>query len=296
MTGLSLEQPGVRSGTARRRGLTPQRATFILRWVVIVAFGLAMGFPLLYLFSSSLMSATDVSAYPPHLLPPSIDWGNYADAYTYLTGRTIANTFIYALGILVLQLVITLPAGFALAKIRFRGAPVILALLVVPMFLPTNVVLVPLYAVTQQLGLIGDYPGMIIPVVGRTAFGTLLFRQFFLSLPTGLIEAARLDGAGWFRTLWSIAAPLARPAIAAYASITFLNAWNDYIWPLISAPDDAHRVMSVALAPLANGQLSNIPPNVGLAAAVISTVPVLLAFLFAQRWYVQGIVGTGVDY
>jgi len=296
VTGSSISLAGARPVSVRSRKLSPQRALSVLHWVVIAAFGIAMGFPLFYLFSSSLMTAHDVSAYPPHLLPPTVEWSNFAAAFDYLTGRTILNTFIYAVGILVLQLAITLPAGFALAKMKFRAAPVILVLLVVPMFLPTNVVLVPLYAVTQQLGLIGDYPGMIIPVVGRTAFGTLLFRQFFLSLPTGLIEAARLDGAGWVRILWSIATPLARPAIAAYASITFLNAWNDYIWPLISAPDDAHRVMSVALAPLATGQLSNIPPNMGLAAAVISTVPVLLAFLFAQRWYVQGIVGTGVDY
>ncbi len=276
--------------------LSTARALVILRWVVIAAVGAAMGFPLFYLFSSSLMNAHDVSAYPPHLLPPSIDWSNFARAFDYLTGRTIVNTFVYSIGVLLIQLVIVLPAGFALAKIPFRAAPVILAFLIIPMFLPTNVVLVPLYVVTHQLGLIGGYAGMIIPVVGRTAFGTLLFRQFFVSLPTGLVEAARLDGAGWLRTLWSIATPLARPAIAAYASITFLNAWNDYIWPLVSAPDDAHRVMSVALAPLAGGQLSTIPPNVGLAAAVISTVPVLVAFLLAQRWYVRGIVGTGVDY
>jgi len=287
---------GARRAPRKKAVISTKRAGFILRWVVIAAVGIVMGFPLFYLFSSSLMTAHDVSAYPPHLLPPVVNWANFVDAFNYLTGRTIFNTFLYSIGILVLQLVIVLPAGFALARIPFKGAAIILGFLLVPMFLPTTVVLVPLFVVTHQLGLVGGYAGMIIPIVGRTAFGTLLFRQFFVGLPPALIEAARMDGAGWFRILWSVALPLARPAIAAYASITFLNAWNDYIWPLVSAPDDAHRVMSVALAPLASGQLSNIPPNIGLAAAVISTIPVLITFLFAQKWYVQGIVGTGVDY
>jgi len=287
---------GARRAPRKKAVISTKRAGFILRWVVIAAVGIVMGFPLFYLFSSSLMTAHDVSAYPPHLLPPVVNWANFVDAFNYLTGRTIFNTFLYSIGILVLQLVIVLPAGFALARIPFKGAAIILGFLLVPMFLPTTVVLVPLFVVTHQLGLVGGYAGMIIPIVGRTAFGTLLFRQFFVGLPPALIESARMDGAGWFRILWSVALPLARPAIAAYASITFLNAWNDYIWPLVSAPDDAHRVMSVALAPLASGQLSNIPPNIGLAAAVISTIPVLITFLFAQKWYVQGIVGTGVDY
>lgn len=116
-----------------------------------------------------------------------------------------------------------------------------------------------------------------------------------LVVPRELIEAARIDGAGWFNVLGRIAIPLARPAIAAYCSVTFLGAWNMYIWPLIIAPKPEMATLPVALAPLARSQYQLVTPNVGLAAAVLSTLPVLLVFLLTQKWYVRGVVGTGVD-
>ncbi|TDC45837.1 carbohydrate ABC transporter permease [Jiangella ureilytica] len=276
--------------------MKPSTAVTVTRYTAILVIGLAMGLPLFYLFSSSLMTPQDVSAYPPHLVPPEFRWANFSDAYDFLGGRTIANSFIYSFGIVILQLCIALPAGFALAKVRFRGSRALLVFFAIPMFLPNNVVLVPLYVVTNELGLIGSYAGLILPIVGRTAFATLLFRQFFLTLPDGLIDAAKLDRAGWLRIVRHVAVPLSGPAVAAYASITFLNSWNDFIWPLVAAPGDDYRVMTVALAPLAYQEgLSNVPPNVGMAAAVISVIPVLLVFVFTQRWYIQGVVGTGTD-
>lgn len=268
----------------------------LTQYSAIIVVGLMMGLPLFYLVSSALMTAPDVSAYPPHLVPPQIRWQNFSDAFAFLGGRTILNSCIYSFGIVILQLCIALPTGFALAKFRFRGAKLMLAFFAVPMFLPNNVVLVPLYVVAHQLGLIGSYAGLIIPIVGRAAFATLLFRQFFVTFPQGLVDAAKIDRCGWFRIFFYIAIPLSGPAIAAYASITFLNSWNDFIWPLVAAPTDQFRVMTVALAPLAYKEgLSNVPPNVGLAASLISVAPVLLVFIFTQRWYIQGIVGTGVD-
>lgn len=276
--------------------MKPSTAVTVTRYTAILVIGLAMGLPLFYLFSSSLMTPQDVSAYPPNLVPPEFRWANFSDAFDFLGSRTIANSFIYSIGIVVLQLCIALPAGFALAKVRFRGSRALLVFFAIPMFLPNNVVLVPLYVVTNELGLIGSYAGLILPIVGRTAFATLLFRQFFVTLPDGLIDAAKLDRAGWFRIVRHVAVPLSGPAVAAYASITFLNSWNDFIWPLVAAPGDDYRVMTVALAPLAYQEgLSNVPPNVGMAAAVISVIPVLLVFVFTQRWYIQGVVGTGTD-
>lgn len=275
--------------------MRPATAAAVVRYTAIIVFGLIMIAPLLYLVSSSLMSAQDVSAYPPHLVPPSIHLENFADAFSYLTGRTILNSFIFALGVVVLQLVLGLPAGFALAKIPFRGALGVMALFIVPLFIPNNVAIIPLYIVTRELGIVNTYAGMIIPIAGSTAFSTLLFRQFFVGLPPGLIDSARVDGAGWFRILLRIVVPLSRPAVAAFSSVTFLTAWNMYIWPLIVAPDENLRVMPVALAPLARGELSTITPNVSLAAAVLSTIPVVIAFLLAQRWFIRGIVGTGLE-
>ncbi|QNE16714.1 carbohydrate ABC transporter permease [Kribbella qitaiheensis] len=265
------------------------------RYAAIAALGLVMAAPLIYLVSASLMSAADVRAYPPHLVPPNVVWHNYVEAYHFLSARVIVNSFVFSIGIVAVQLAVSLPAGFALAKIPFRWTAAVLGVLVVPMFVPGNMTLIPLFIVTHQLGLVGTYAGMILPIAGQTAFATLLFRQSFTSLPAGLIEAARMDGASWLRVLASIAVPLAKPALAAYCSISFLTAWNTYIWPQVVAPDPAHQVMTVALAPLASGKYSLVSPSVGLAAAVISLAPVLAIFLLFQKWYIKGIVGTGVD-
>ena len=271
------------------------RVTHSIRIAVMAAIGLLMSLPLLYLLSSSLMTARDVSAYPPNILPPTLNFQNYVDAWGYLTPQTFLNSIIFSFGVVICQAVVGLVAGFALAKVPFRGATVVLAIFIIPMFLPNNVSIIPIYLIVNSLGLVNTYAGMIIPVVGSTAFATLLFRQTFASLPNEIIEAARIDGATWSRILVSIGLPLVLPGVAAYASITFVGTWNQYIWPLIVAPSPDLRVLPVALAPLAQSMYQTIPPNVGMAAAVISTVPILIIFLATQKWYVRGIVGTGAD-
>jgi ABC-type glycerol-3-phosphate transport system permease component len=265
------------------------------RYVVVVLCGLLMALPLFYLLSASLMSASAIHSYPPRLVPPKLVWHNYVEAYHFLSARVIVNSFVFSLGTLLVQLVISVPAGFALAKIPFRWAGVVMGVIIIPMFVPTNMTLIPLYIITHQLGLVGTYGGMVLPVAGQTAFAMLLFRQFFSSLPPGLIDAAKMDGAGWGRVLVAIALPLAKPALAAYCSISFLTAWNTYIWPQVIAPDRQHMVMTVALAPLARGQYTLISPSVGMAAAVISMLPVLVVFVVFQRWYIRGVVGTGLE-
>lgn len=275
--------------------ISHRTAARVLRYVVAFSFGLAMVFPLLYLLSQSLMSPTDAIASPPHLLPPSVHWDNVAQALDFLSVRTILNSFIFTVGVLLLQMALALPAGFALAKVPFRGATALAVVFIMPMFLPNNTSVVPLFVVTLKLHLVNTYAGLIIPIVGSTAFGTLLFRQFFVSLPGGLIEAARLDGAGWFRVLRSIALPLAKPAITAYSVVTFLTAWNMYIWPQVVATNKDLQVVPVALAPLARSSYNIIPPNVGAAAAVLSALPVVLVFLFGQRWFINGVAGTGLE-
>ena len=265
------------------------------RYALVIVLGLAMSIPLLYMVSGSLMSAGELASYPPTAVPQTPIWENYADAWNYLTPQVIGNTFIVSIGIVVLQLALALPAAFALAKIPFRWTGVVLAVLVVPMFVPSNLGLVPLFIVNFQLGWLNSFIGLIVPMAAQSAFAILLFRQFFATLPAGLIEAARIDGAGWLRVLWSIALPLARPILATFCSVSFLTAWNMYVWPQIVAPNPAQRVMNVALAPLAGGENSMISPAVGLAGAVIATIPVLIVFIVFQKWYVRGVVGTGLE-
>ena len=269
--------------------------TNTVRYMAIVLGAFVLALPLLFMVSGSLKSATEINTFPPKLLPATPVWQNFADAWNYLTAGVIVNTFVFAIGIVGLQLLISLPAAFALAKIPFKWTGLIMAALVIPMFIPGNLTLIPLFIVTFQLGWLNTFAGLIIPMAAQCAFAILLFRQFFVSLPDGLIEAARIDGAGWGRVLWSIALPLSRPALATFCSISFLTAWNMYIWPQIIAPDPAHRVINVALAPLAGGENSLISPSVGLAGAVIAMVPVLIVFVVFQKWYIKGVAGTGLE-
>lgn len=277
---------------------TQKRSANFLRYTVIVLLSLLFIFPLLYLVSGSLMTLDAVSVYPPKLLPPSLQWKNYADALSVMTPRIFFNTLFFTFGILILQLILSFTAGFALAKMPFKYAALIVAIFAVPVFLPTNISIIPLYLVTYKLHLLNSWGGMILPIVGSTAFGTLLFRQFMVNFPDGLIDAARMDGASWPRVLFGIVLPLAKPPIASYSAITFLTAWNMYIWPLMVGNRDELRVATVQLAPLiagGTGFYGKVGPNVTYAAALLSALPVVLFFLWAQRWFINAIAGTGND-
>ncbi|MFD5598565.1 carbohydrate ABC transporter permease [Leucobacter sp. NPDC058333] len=274
--------------------MKPQRFR-LGRFTTVIVFGVIIAIPLLYLLSGSLMSAQEIVQYPPRLMPSEPVWDNFVQAIQYLKPRTILNTFIFVCGVLVLQLAICLPAGFALAKIPFRGAAVVLAIFVVPMFMPTNLLLIPTYVVTFKLGLVGTFWGLILPVAGQASLGVLLFRQFFATLPPGLIDAGRLDGANWLQIFTRISLPLAKPIIASYSVVTFLTAWNMYIWPLLAAPGEDTKVLTIALAPLAGGQFTFIPPSVTFAAAVIGMLPVLVVFVVFQKWFTKGVAGSGLE-
>jgi ABC-type glycerol-3-phosphate transport system permease component len=267
----------------------------VFRYALVVVFALIMVVPLFYMVSRSFMTASEVQAFPAPLVPAAPHWQNYIDALSYLNPAIIGNTFIFAIGVVVVQLVLALPAAFALSKIPFKFTGLILGILVVPLFIPANFTLIPLFLEVYQFGWLNTYQGLIIPMAAQIAFAVLLFRQFFAGLPDGLIEAARIDGASWFRVFTAITLPLSRPVLATYVSVSFLTAWNMYIWPQVIATDQSLQVINVALAPLAGGQYSTASPAVGLAGAVIALIPVLAIFLIFQKWYVRGVVGTGLE-
>ncbi len=212
-----------------------------------------------------------------------------------LEPRTILNSFIFVIGVIVVQLALSLPAGFALARIPFRYTALVTALFVFPILVPGTLTLIPTYVVTFVLGLVGTYPGLILPVAAGASLGVLLFRQSFANLPDGLIDAARVDGATWLQTFARIALPLIRPAIAAYTVVTFLAAWNLYIWPAVVAPGEETQPLSVALLKLVANDYTFIPPTVAFAGAVISVIPVLIVFIVFQKWFTRGLIGTGLE-
>jgi multiple sugar transport system permease protein len=274
-----------------------RRSYTIFRYSITALCGLIMAFPLFYMASRSLMTGAEIAAKPPRWLPSGIEWENYRTASEFLTPQVMVNSLIVALGIVVTQLVLALPAAFALSKIPFRWTAVILGILVAPLFIPASFTLIPTFVVAFKLGLLNSYAGLILPIGGTISIGILIFRQFFVTLPAGLVEAARIDGAGWFRVFWSVTLPVAMPVIATFTVVTFITAWNLYLWPQVIATDPALAVINVALAPVAGGSsYVYASPAIGLAGATMGVLPALILCIVAQKWLVRGVAaGTGLE-
>lgn len=277
--------------------MTPNTSYKAFRYTITAVCGLIMAFPLFYMVSRSFMTAAEIEAIPPRLLPAGLHWENYQAASEFLTPQVMLNSLLVAVGIVLIQLVLALPAAFALSKIPFRWTGVILSVLVAPMFIPASFTLIPTFVVAFKLGMLNTYAGLILPIGATISVGVLIFRQFFLSLPPGLIEAARIDGAGWFRVFWSVTLPLAMPVIATFSVVTFITAWNLYLWPQVIATDPALAVINVALAPVAGGSsYVYTSPAIGLAGATMGVLPALILFIVAQKWLVRGVAaGTGLE-
>lgn len=267
------------------------------RYTITAVCGLIMVFPLFYMVSRSFMTAAEIETIPPRLLPGGLLWENYQTALEFLTPRVMVNSLIVSIGVVVLQLVLALPAAFALSQIPFRWTGVVLAVLVAPTFIPASFTLIPTFVVAFKLGLLNSYAGLIIPIGATISVGVLIFRQFFVTLPTGLVEAARIDGAGWFRVFWSVTLPLAMPVITTFSVVTFITAWNLYLWPQVIATDPSLAVINVALAPIAGGSsYVYTSPAVGLAGATMGVLPALVLFIVGQKWLVRGVAaGTGLE-
>jgi ABC-type glycerol-3-phosphate transport system permease component len=266
------------------------RAQHSARVGLVIALGLLMGSPFYWLVITALKTPQEAIRFPPTWIPTEIRWQNISDAMRLLGDVTFLNSLIFTVSVTFLQLVLVICAGFAFAKMRVPAKNFIFNAMIATVFVPFHVVLVPTFLVTRQFDWIDSWPGLVVPIVAHTAFGTFLFRQFFQSLPNELIEAARIDGASWGQIFRLIAVPLAGPPAAAYVSITTLNAWNMYVWPLIVIYDKDLRVLPLALA-AASGDYNIVTANVKMMAVLITTLPTFLAFVLAQKYFVAGLGG-----
>lgn len=273
-----------------------KRIRLAIRLVIVAAVGLVLAFPLIYLALGSLMSAAQLTSFPPQFIPDGLHLRNYLAAWTYIQPRSAINSVIFTVVTVGLQWTLCISGGFVLAKMRFRARNTIMALLGMSLFVPAVTTLVPTFIVTNEFHMVNTYPGLIIPIVAQTGFGTLLFRQFIIAMPDDLISAARVDGAGWMVVLTRIVVPLATPMTGAYLAISVLTAWNMYLWPLVVATSPQVQVLTQTLAPLASSNYGGgITENIAFAATVITTFPMVIAFLVAQRSFVAGLSGSGVE-
>jgi len=248
--------------------------------------------PILWMISASLMPTGEASTYPPRVLPSRVTFEHYEALFTRLNlGRYLFNSALVASVVTLFSLAINSMAGYAFAKLRFRGRDRLFQLLSAGLVLPVQVAMLPLFLLMKQLGLINSYWGIIIPGLA-SIFGIFLIRQYAQSIPDDMLDAARIDGASELRIYRSVVLPGIVPILATLAIWTFLATWNDFMWPLIVLSDESHYTLPVALANLVGEHVQDT--ELMMASSVLTTLPVLLVFLFLQRYYIQGVMAGSV--
>jgi multiple sugar transport system permease protein len=254
----------------------------------VLALGLVLTLaPLLWMVSASLMPAGEASVYPPRLVPSRVTLEHYVSLFSRLNlARYFLNSLLIASAITLISLLLNSMAGYAFAKLRFAGRDAIFRMLLSALVVPAQVAMLPLFLMLKQLGLINTWWGVIVP--GMTSiFGIFLIRQYALSIPDSLLEAARIDGASEFKIYWWVVLPVCRPILVTLAVFTFMGAWNDFMWPLIVLTDEAMYTLPVALANLLGEHVQD--SELMMAGSVLTILPVMVLFIFVQRAYIEGI-------
>ena len=245
-------------------------------------------FPLLWMLSVSLMPAGSASSFPPPLWPAHATLANYRALFVSADlGRYLLNSLVVSGGITAGSLLCNLLAGYAFAKLRFAGRERVFGLLLAALVIPAQVAMMPLFLLARELHIVDSYAGVILPALA-SIFGIYLVRQYARAIPDELLEAARIDGAGEWRIFLGVVLPLLKPIILTLTILTFLTAWNDFMWPLIVLTGSGHYTLPIALASLARVHNQNV--EMLMAGALVTVLPVLLLFLLLQRYYIQGLL------
>ena len=245
-------------------------------------------FPLAWMVSVSFMHPGESGTLPPPLLPSDATLANYRTLFLYVgIGRYLANSLGLAAAITLLSLAFNLMAGYAFARLRFRGRAALFKGMIGALVIPAQVAMLPLFLLMKYLGLVNSYAGVVLPALAGV-FGIFLVREYARGIPRELLEAARMDGAGEARIFVQIVLPLLKPLVVTLAIITFLTAWNDFMWPLIVLTGQDHYTLPIGLASLAREHARDT--ELMMAGAVITVLPVLALFLALQRYYLQGLL------
>lgn len=248
--------------------------------------------PLLWMISVSLMSTGEAAAFPPPLLPAVPTFEHYRTLFVdYGVGRYLLNSAFLATAATTLALLFTVPAGYAFAKLRFRGRERTFQALVGALVIPGQIGMLPLFLLLKWMGLVNSYAGALVPWLAGI-FGIFLVRQYALSIPDEMMEAGRVDGASEWQIFRRIVLPTLSPVLVTLALFVFLGSWNDFIWPLIILSDQGLYTLPVALAALSREHVQD--NELMMAGSVVTTLPVLIVFLALQRYYLSGLMAGSV--
>lgn len=271
------------------------RVKAIVIYLVLIAGSLLFLTPLFWQISTSLKTSAQAQAHPPVWIPTPPQFQNYAELFNrFPMAAYLANSVFITSAIIFGTVVSSSLAAYGFARLRMPGRDLIFLILLSTLLLPGVVLIIPQFVMFQRLQWVNTYNPLIVPSFFGSAFSIFLLRQFFMTVPRELEDAARIDGAGFLRTFAQIVLPLAWPAVIAVALYSFLGAWNDFLGPLLYLSDPDKYTLPVALRFL-QGSMRTRPENhLLMAAATISIIPCIVVFVLAQRWFMQGQVFTGV--
>ncbi len=268
----------------------------VLFWLLGMLVVLAWAAPFLWMVSTSLKLPGEVMTRHIEWIPRHITWENYDKVLDKPVGRWLTNSLVVAGTATVVSLLSGAMAGYAFARLHFPGRNLLFFLVLATLMIPTEMTIVPLFIGFLRLKLVDSYAAFILPSIA-SVFSVYLFRQFFLSLPREIEDAARVDGAGRFRVFFSIALPLARPAVIAAAILLFTTNWNAFLWPLLVAFSEDMKTLPVGMAtfsPTVGGQTQIQSFGPAMAAMTILTLPSLIVFILLQRHFIQGVTHAGL--
>jgi multiple sugar transport system permease protein len=274
---------------SRRRHSRPRQ---LVGYVALIGLAIAAVLPLAWMLSTSLKSDENVFSYPPQLIPHEFHFQNYTSLWHDLPmTRWIVNTMAVSIVVVGGQLLFCSMAAFAFARMQFRGREAIFYLFLGSMMVPYQVTLIPAFVLISKLGWIDTYKALVIPSLS-TPFGIFLLRQFFLTIPKELEEAARMDGAGYWRIYGRIILPLATPALLTFSVFSFIGMWGDFLWPLIVINSPEKMTLTVGLNYLNSTYHTDWPRL--MAGDFVSLLPLMAIYALAQRYFIQGIAMTGL--
>lgn len=277
------------AGRRARRALTGRALTY----TVLVAGLVVWVLPFVWMLLGSVKTQSEILQRPPTWLPQQITWENFAQWFGPLDiGQFFTNSVVVALLTVLGNLVFCSMVGYALAKMDFPGKKVLFAVVLITLMVPGIVTFVPLFVMVSSFGLTSSYAALILPFV-TTPLGVFLMRQFMLGIPDELLEAARIDGAGELRIFARVVMPLCGPPLATLGILTFLASWNNFLWPLVAAQSEDMYTLPVAISLYATGQNAT-DYGLLLAGSVLVIAPIILLFVFLQRYFIQGVATTGL--
>lgn len=258
-----------------------------LTYIVLTAAAAALVFPFLWMVSGAFKNALEVVKMPPQLLPEKLNFNNFTEIREYFPiERFLLNSVFVSTVTTILQLLFCSMAAFVFAKFRFRGREALFMLYLVTLMVPKQVTLVPLFIIFSQLRLTDTMLGLILPDI-FSAFGTFMLRQHIMTIPDSFLEAAYIDGASYGKVFSRIILPLSKPAMATFGIFAFMNSWNNFLWPLIIINSKELMTLPLGLTKLTGRWATEW--NILMAGNVISFIPILIVYLFAQKYFVKGL-------